>query len=526
VSVRMADAEEAAPSAEDEATVKGKDLVYAARTGDVEEVKRLLDEGVPVGYHDGPSGWTPLKWAASEGHEEVLTLLLDSDAAVAEAEASQLAALAAEEGGPASSGSPLHWAAYKGHVRLVWRLLTAKPKLSAKELDGELNTPLHCAAAGAHLKVLETMLGQGVDVTTRNAYGNLPVQLCTDKACQELLKEAAVSAKDGKYFLCACSRTFCSEVKSVADIVVDRVSAPNRRPVRYSTECAGDIRKAEDALTLAVKAADVPKLEEAIEAANAIGASLPLIVDATAALERLKAQIALAESVNALQEARPLQDRVLLRPMAGPIAKAKETGVAAGYISDAEALCQTAESEVVLWDLMGLCGPLKMMDAEDLEEGGCTEPPAADSDVAKKAEGMIAKLAAAIGTAQSVEAMQETIEAAELELAYLTGEHEMRKALLLPKDGVTEEGAPTWTQHNGQMSYSVLEDLSFRDAFLDSSIEKCTAAGTAPGILAHGAKYQKDLKALLKQAQIEEDERIAKEEAAAAKAAKKKKGKK
>jgi len=67
--------------APDEDFIKGKDLVYAARTGALDDVKQLLDEGTPVGFHDGPAGWTALKWAASEGHEEVLALLLEHGAA-------------------------------------------------------------------------------------------------------------------------------------------------------------------------------------------------------------------------------------------------------------------------------------------------------------------------------------------------------------------------------------------------------------------------------------------------------------
>jgi hypothetical protein len=519
---------------DDSSQSQGEELLYAARTGDTARVKELLAAGVPVGFHKGASGWTPLKWAASEGHEEVLTLLLEHGAAEAEMDASKMAALAAQEGGAASSGSPLHWAAYKGHVRLVYRLLTCKPKMSAKELDGDGNMPLHCAAAGGSLKCIETMLSQGVDVNIANAYGNKPVQLTTDPKCSELLKAAMVAAKEGRYYLCACSHEFCSESKSVADVVIDRVSAPNSRPVRYSMKSMGLIRAAEDNLTHAIKDENVPKLEEAIEAADKIGASLPLIVEATAALERLKAQIALHAAVTALQEARPLQDRTLLRPMHAPIQRSRETGVAASMIADAEALCQTAESEVVLFDLMELCQPLKMADTEGLEEGGSTEPPSAESEMAKKAEALIGKLAAAIGAAQSVEAKQETVAQAEAELNFLTGEHELRKALLQPKQGTIEETnaetnavtvKPTWTQHNGQVCYSVLEDLTFRDAFLDSSIEKCMAAGTAVGILNHAGKIQKDLKALLKQAQIDEEARLAAEAAAAAKAAKKKKGK-
>merc|ERR1719387_2262211 len=111
--------------------------------------------------------------------------------------------------------------------------------------------------------------------------------------------------------------------------------------------------------------------------------------------------------------------------------------------------------------------------------------------------------------------MIEVIELGEGELAHLTAESELRKALLTPKESVAEDGTPCKTQHNGSKTYSELEDLQFRNDFLDASLEKCIAAETAAGIVAHGQKVQKDLKAALKQAQVEDEERKAKEAAAA-----------
>ena len=67
---------------------QGRDFVFAARTADLSAVKNLLADGVPVGFRDtanGANGWTALKWAASEGHEEVLELLLEHGAAMEEA---------------------------------------------------------------------------------------------------------------------------------------------------------------------------------------------------------------------------------------------------------------------------------------------------------------------------------------------------------------------------------------------------------------------------------------------------------
>ena len=489
----------------------GADMIYAARMGDLETVKALLANSVPIGFKDG-SGWTALKWAASEGHEDVLALLLDSGAADDEVEAS------GEGGAVSGGGSALHWAAYKGHVRLVWRLLTCKPKLSARVLDAEGNTPLHLAAASGHLVIVKTMLSEGVDVSLKNYYGNTAAAVSTYSEIQALLKVAASSALDGRPYLCMCSGEFCSEAKSTADAVIDRVSAPNLRPVRYSSECAMQIRQAEDALSQAIRAGDVPTLEEAIAQAEKIGASLPLIQEATTGLERLKAQIALTEAVAALQALRPLSDRALLKPILQPLKTAKENSVNPGIVAEADSLCATVDAEVSLFAVIAECAPFKMPEAE--------EPPSAETDFAKRAEAGIAKLASAIAHAQSVEAMLEVTEQGETELAFLTAESELRKALLQPKEGTAEDGTPYWTQHNGQRVYSLLEDLQFRNDFLEASIDKCTAVGTQPVLLEFAANEQKTLKGKLKEEQIADEDRKAKEAAAAAKAAKKKKGKK
>merc|ERR1719310_1434827 len=88
---------------------QAEEWVYAARTGDIAQVKQYLEEGVPVDAADG-SGWTALRWAASEGHEDVVAMLIDAGAAQQEFDA----AAAGSAGGEGSGGgSSLHWAAYK-----------------------------------------------------------------------------------------------------------------------------------------------------------------------------------------------------------------------------------------------------------------------------------------------------------------------------------------------------------------------------------------------------------------------------
>jgi len=493
---------------------RGADMIFATRQGDVATVKALLAEGVPAGFIEA-SGWTALRWAAAEGKEDVLALLLEHGAMEDELSGGP----STEEGN--GGGTSLHWAAFRGHVGCVWRLLTCKPAPDAKALDPEYNTPLHLAAASGYLLVIQTLLSYGVEVSLTNAYGNSAYMVSTSPECKALLKEAASAALQGRPYLCSCSGEFCSEADSSADEVIDKVSRSIPRPVRYTTHWANQIRAAEDDLTAAMKAGDVPSLDLAIKAADKIGASLPLIKDAITGIERLRAQIALNEVLTELQAARPLTDRAPLRPLAAPLKQAREKGVADGIISDAEMLAKTVEAEVSLAEVLVTCEPYKMRSEEEIEE-----PPSAESDFAKRAENMIAKLAGAIHHANEVDAMSEVIEKAEIELAHLTAESELRKALLPPKEGVAEDGTPCQTQHNGSKTYSALEDLQFRNDFLDASLEKCITSESAPGIIAWGQKIQKDLKAALKQAQIEDEERKAKEAAAAAKAAKKGKKKK
>jgi len=495
---------------------RGADMIYAARQGDEKEVQRLLNEGVPVSFR-GNGGWTALRWAAAEGHEGVLSLLLEQGAMEDEVEAS-----ADDLGG----GSSLHWAAYKGHVRSVWRLLTCKPPLSPKALDSEHNTPLHLASASGHLLILKTLLSQGVDVSLTNAYGNTASSVSTSPDCQSLLKQAAAAALDGRPYLCSCSGEFCSEANSSAASVIDAVSHDIVRPVRYSEGSHAEIRASEDGLQAAMpgdssNAELVEPLDAAITRAQKIGASLPIINEGVAGLERLRAQIALSTAVNEIQGARPLQDRALLRPLAAPLKQAAATGVSRSVIADAENLQQTVEAEISLFDMIAASKPHKMTAEAEVEE-----PPSAESDFAKRAEAAITKLAGAIHNAQNVDAMLEVMELGETELSHLSAESELRKALLAPKEGQAEDGTPCWTQHNGSKTYSALEDLQFRNDFLDAALEKCIAAETAPGIIAHAQKVQKELKVRLKEAQIEDEERKAKEAAAAAKAAKKGKKKK
>ena len=130
-------------------------LSWAAKQGHEAVVKLLLDTGkVDVNVEDN-YGRTPLFWAAEQGHEAVVKLLLSIGKADANAKDNY-------------SWIPLSWAADQGHEAVVKLLLdTGKVDVDAKDNYGR--TPLFWAAKQGHEAVVKLLLGTGkVDVSAKD----------------------------------------------------------------------------------------------------------------------------------------------------------------------------------------------------------------------------------------------------------------------------------------------------------------------------------------------------------------------
>ena len=395
--------EAASVTAEQEAALAAKradDLMYAAKTGDVAAIEALIAEGgatLTATRDDG--GWSALTWAASEARADAVAALLKHGAAEHEIEP----VLPGEK--ERKRNTPLHWAAYKGHTSIAWSLLTHG--LSPSVPDSEGNTALHLAAAGGHLLLVKTMLSAGIDVAGKNDYGNTPLKLATDGPCRRVLKDATEAAKEGRRFLCACTGLFVGEGDSVAASVVDRVSQPSVRPVRYSKEAAAKIGGCEEELQAAIHSADTASLEAAISAGEDVGASAPLLDEATYALQRLRAQIALQAAVAEVDAQRPNAKK---KPLLGPLKTARARGVEAAQLERAERLCQTVEAEATLLDTTANSAAFAMDD----EGGEALEPPPGDGPFAVKVDRGIERLGKDIAEAQSFEAMGEVLEKAQV----------------------------------------------------------------------------------------------------------------
>ena len=130
--------------------IDAKGLSWAAENGHEAIVKLLLETGkVDVDLKDS-GGETPLLKAAGSGHEAVVKLLLEKGAQL--------------ETKSSSGRTPLSWAAGGGHLTVVERLLQEKTEVNAAAGYSGGRTALQAAAEGGHLAVVERLLQEKVEV--------------------------------------------------------------------------------------------------------------------------------------------------------------------------------------------------------------------------------------------------------------------------------------------------------------------------------------------------------------------------
>jgi ankyrin repeat protein len=128
----------------------------AAKDGDVERTKQLLDQGAAVAEPD-PAGEPALLIAALAGHADVVALLLERGSDIHIRNKGGLTAL--------------HAAAYGGNLDVV-ELLVAKGAAVNDAENFYKMSPLHAAAEEGHEEVVAFLLANKADIeaTERNGY--------------------------------------------------------------------------------------------------------------------------------------------------------------------------------------------------------------------------------------------------------------------------------------------------------------------------------------------------------------------
>ena len=107
-----------------------KDIIKAAKTGNATRIRELLKADASLIRARDTDGSTPLHCAVWKGHDEIVTLLLESGADVT----------AHNENGHWGT-TPLHAAAHSNRSAIAQLLIEHGADIEAKDLNGK--TPLH-----------------------------------------------------------------------------------------------------------------------------------------------------------------------------------------------------------------------------------------------------------------------------------------------------------------------------------------------------------------------------------------------
>ncbi|XP_057480170.1 ankyrin repeat-containing protein At5g02620-like [Actinidia eriantha] len=150
-------------------------LHIAAKQGDLEVVKVLMEAHPELSMTVDMTNTTALHTAATQGHIEVVNFFLESE--------SSLATIARSNGKTA-----LHSAARNGHVQVVKSLLSKHPEI-ARRNDKKGQTALQMAVKGQNNEVVEELIK--VDPSSINMVdtkGNTALHIATRKGRAQIVK--------------------------------------------------------------------------------------------------------------------------------------------------------------------------------------------------------------------------------------------------------------------------------------------------------------------------------------------------
>ncbi|KAK4478595.1 hypothetical protein RD792_014083 [Penstemon davidsonii] len=186
-------------------------LFTAADRGCIDVVKELLNYTTKEGIRlKNKSGFDPLHIAASQGHHDIVKILLQHDPGlsktVSQSNATPLISAATKghlaivnellaidssllEISRSNGKNALHLAARQGHVEIVKALLDKDPQL-ARRTDKKGQTALHMAVKGVSCEVVKLLLqADAAIVMLPDKFGNTALHIATRKKRAEIVNE-------------------------------------------------------------------------------------------------------------------------------------------------------------------------------------------------------------------------------------------------------------------------------------------------------------------------------------------------
>lgn len=173
-----------------------KALYAAALVGRTPYAERLLKYGVDPNERTNTSYRTPLQAAASQGHIEMMRLLLRYDTVIdSTAEWEQSTSISATAyDNKDTPGTALQAAAFAGQIETVKLLLEAEVSVNLE--SGYCGTALQAAAAGGHAEIFELILGHGALVNTQCGFYGNPLQAAASNGSVEMVQTLLIAGAE------------------------------------------------------------------------------------------------------------------------------------------------------------------------------------------------------------------------------------------------------------------------------------------------------------------------------------------
>lgn len=316
--------EESGEDEADQSTLENG-LLNACRENNTEESIMYLNKknSFPMFEKDN---WTPLLWAACNGNEELVEILLKVGAGAPylpkEEDAADTLGLGGNEEGdhdpfvkPPDARkqgryTPLHWSSYKGHYELVCKFLRAG--MSPLDIDMYGNTAVHQAAAAGHLSILKCFLSRGVDVDVKNARLHTPMDLATEPETKKLIARATKSTrcaddtcrskfdfKNIRYYCNKSEAFFCIRSCKTYWVAEHWNSTHDERPICRCTRVGELVEKHEKALRAALEAREFSAMDQALTASAAVDVDSRLRHSAQSLHEKLGQELKITKFLEA-----------------------------------------------------------------------------------------------------------------------------------------------------------------------------------------------------------------------------------
>lgn len=160
-------------------------LMTAARTGNPAVIQVLLDNGATINAAEEWRGQTALMWAAAEGHLDAVKLLIAKGADInAKSKVFDFTALKPKAGSvgmnfPRGGFTPLLFAARQGHSNVVKTLVEAGANINLADPDA--TTPTLIAILNFHYDIAAYLIERGADVNLADVRGRTPLYGAIDQ---------------------------------------------------------------------------------------------------------------------------------------------------------------------------------------------------------------------------------------------------------------------------------------------------------------------------------------------------------